>query len=69
VDDKRGLVARLERRGIVQTRMWTVPHPALDAAAHPTATRLRDRLVGIPVHQDLRPDDVEHVADVVQAEL
>jgi perosamine synthetase len=68
IDDKPAFVRRLERRGIVQTRMWTVPHPSLDAGEHPGAARLRRRLVGLPVHQELRAADVDDVAEAVLAE-
>ena len=62
VGDKRAMIERLARRGIMQTRMWTTPHPAMDADAYPGATGLRARMVGLPVHQELRPADVERVA-------
>jgi hypothetical protein len=69
VDDKAAFVRALELRGIVQTRMWTVPHPSLDAGAHPVAARLRRHLVGLPVHQELRPAETDRIADAVLAEL
>ncbi len=65
ISDKRALVDRLARRGIMDTRMWTVPHPAMDAGAYPGAAALRARLIGLPVHQGLRPVDVERIADGV----
>jgi dTDP-4-amino-4,6-dideoxygalactose transaminase len=68
VDDKRAMVAQLARRGIMDTRMWTVPHPVMDAAAYPAATTLRERLVGLPMHQELRPADVDRIADAVGAD-
>jgi dTDP-4-amino-4,6-dideoxygalactose transaminase len=67
VGDKRAVVDRLAREGIVDTRMWMVAHPALDAAAYPGAAALRERLVGLPVHQGLRRRDVERVAAVALA--
>ncbi|MFL5840285.1 MAG: DegT/DnrJ/EryC1/StrS family aminotransferase [Thermoleophilaceae bacterium] len=69
VPDKRAVVDRLERDGIVQTRGWTVPHPTLDAARHPGAAALRARLVGLPVHQELRKVDVERIADAVTSAM
>jgi dTDP-4-amino-4,6-dideoxygalactose transaminase len=65
VDDKHGVVKRLAASGIMDTRMWSAPHPGLDPDAYPGATALRARLVGLPVHQELRPVDVDRIADAV----
>ena len=65
VGDKRAVVDRLARRGIMESRMWTVPHPVMDAGAFPGAAALRARLVGLPVHQELGPEDVDRIADAV----
>jgi DegT/DnrJ/EryC1/StrS aminotransferase family len=67
VDDKPAMVDRLARAGIMEARLWTVPHPAMDADAYPGAAGLRARLVGLPVHQELRPADVDRIADAVVA--
>jgi dTDP-4-amino-4,6-dideoxygalactose transaminase len=67
VGDKRAMVDRLARRGIMDARMWTVPHPALDAGVFPGAAAPRARLVGLPVHQELGPGDVDRIADAVAA--
>jgi dTDP-4-amino-4,6-dideoxygalactose transaminase len=69
VPNKAALVDRLERAGIMQTRMWTVPHPLLDSDSHPGAAALRARLVGLPVHQELREADVERIAEAVTSSL
>jgi dTDP-4-amino-4,6-dideoxygalactose transaminase len=69
VANKRALVDGLERAGIVQTRGWTVPHPTLDTGRHRGAAALRARLVGLPVHQELRIADVERIADAVTSAL
>jgi dTDP-4-amino-4,6-dideoxygalactose transaminase len=67
VGHKRPMVDRLARRGIMDARMWTVPHPALDAGVFPGAAAPRARLVGLPVHQELGPGDVDRIADAVAA--
>jgi CelD/BcsL family acetyltransferase involved in cellulose biosynthesis len=44
--------------------LWSVPHPSLDAAAFPAASRRRATTLCLPVHQELRPEDLERIADV-----
>jgi dTDP-4-amino-4,6-dideoxygalactose transaminase len=61
VENKETVVARLAEDGVVDGKLWCVPHPSLDVARHPRAATLRARLVGLPVHQELRPRDVEHI--------
>jgi dTDP-4-amino-4,6-dideoxygalactose transaminase len=69
VDDKSAVADCLERHGIVDTRSWTVPHPAMDAAAYPGARRLRARLLGLPVHQELREVDLDQIVDAVMSAI
>jgi dTDP-4-amino-4,6-dideoxygalactose transaminase len=42
---------------------WTMAHPAVPAGRFPRAMELRRTVVGLPVHQQLRPGDVERVAE------
>ena len=61
VDQKPVVVARLAEQGVIDGKLWCVPHPLLDVAAYPRARALRTRLIGLPVHQELRPRDVERI--------
>ncbi len=63
-DRKPELLARLDAGGIGGLDFWSVAHPTLRPAEFPRATALRGRLVGLPVHQDLRPGDVARIAEV-----
>jgi dTDP-4-amino-4,6-dideoxygalactose transaminase len=61
VDHKRAVVAWLADDGVIDGQMWCVPHPALDVRAHPGAASLRERLVGLPVHHELRARDLDRI--------
>src|SRR5207247_7784900 len=45
---------------------WSVPHPSLPHSEFPAAVDLRRRVVGLPVHQELRRKDVERIAQAVR---
>jgi len=62
IDDKAGAMARLLARGVESVDFWRVRHPAVPAGAFPDVDRLRERVLELPVHQDLSPADAEHVA-------
>jgi dTDP-4-amino-4,6-dideoxygalactose transaminase len=66
VDDKPTLMARLASHGVRGLDFWSVPHPALPAARFPGAAALRARVVGLPVHQELRPADLARIARAVR---
>jgi len=68
-DRKPGLLEHLVRHGVVQGRMWATPHPLLPAGEFPGAATLRERLVGLPVHQELSAADVGRIAEVAAAHL
>jgi dTDP-4-amino-4,6-dideoxygalactose transaminase/CelD/BcsL family acetyltransferase involved in cellulose biosynthesis len=62
VDDKRGLIERLAQSGVEGVDFWSVAHRALPAAEFPGAAGRRAGTVLLPVHQELRPPDVERIA-------
>jgi CelD/BcsL family acetyltransferase involved in cellulose biosynthesis len=60
------LADRLSDRGIEASPFWPVLHPAVPHEAFPGAASWRKRFLALPVHQELRPDDLERVIDVVR---
>jgi hypothetical protein len=65
-DDKAALIARLRALGIRTLNFWAFPHPELPTAAFPGAARLRARVIGLPVHQELRGGDLAHIVAAVR---
>jgi len=65
-DDKAGAMARLLARGVETVDFWRLRHPVLPAGVFPEMDRLRERVLELPVHQDLSPADTEHVASCVR---
>lgn len=63
---KEGELDRLERHGISALDFWSAPHPALPVARFPDAARRRRETVLLPVHQELRPQDLERIVEVVR---
>jgi CelD/BcsL family acetyltransferase involved in cellulose biosynthesis len=59
--DKEAMLARLASRGVHALNLWSVPHPAVPPGRFPRAAALRDGLVGLPVHQELRTTDLERI--------
>jgi perosamine synthetase len=66
VDDKASAMARLLARGVETVDFWRVRHPAVPGGLFPEVDRLRERVLELPVHQDLSPADAEHVASCVR---
>jgi len=64
--DKPGLLALLDEHEIDAVDFWGVAHPSLPAAAFPMANRLRASIVGVPVHQELRRQDLERIVTAVR---
>jgi peroxiredoxin len=61
-EDKVGLLRHLSDRGVSALDVWAVPHPLLPVDEFPEAARRRASIVGLPVHQELRPHDLERIA-------
>ena len=64
-EDKAGMLAHLRAGGVSPLDFWSVPHPALDAAGFPSIAERRATTIGLPVHQGLRPRDIDRIADLV----
>ncbi len=60
-DDKTRAIERLRERGIVALDLWSHPHPLLSADSFPSISRRRTRTIGLPVHQELRAQDLERI--------
>lgn len=61
--DKARVVQELTGKGLRVLDFWSVAHPSLPAAAFPDAARRRNTTVGLPVHQELRPQDLDAIVD------
>jgi CelD/BcsL family acetyltransferase involved in cellulose biosynthesis len=59
--DRPALLRRLERHGVGALDFRAGLHPGLAVERFPTASRLASRTVGLPVHQDLRPQDLVRI--------
>ena len=66
VEDKAGAMARLLARGVETVDFWRLRHPAVASGLFPEVDKLRERVLELPVHQDLSPADAEHVASCVR---
>jgi hypothetical protein len=65
-EGKEGLIRGLAAEGIAAGDLWPDPHPSLPVEKFPNARSLRARLVGLPVHQELRPRDLERIVGAVR---
>jgi dTDP-4-amino-4,6-dideoxygalactose transaminase len=67
--DKAAVAAKLAARGIETVDFWSEGHPACPAEAFPEVAALRRRVLEIPLHQDLGPEDMAYVAQSVEEAL
>jgi dTDP-4-amino-4,6-dideoxygalactose transaminase len=68
-EDKAAVMERLAARGIETVDFWREGHPLCPADEFPEVQALRRRVLELPVHQDLRPEDVAYVARCVKEAL
>jgi dTDP-4-amino-4,6-dideoxygalactose transaminase len=62
--NKAGLLKALWAEGVIALNLWSVPHPLLDESRYPNARRLRERVLGLPVHHELREKELQRVIEV-----
>lgn len=69
VDQRERLFTSLVRQGIHTAIWWDQRHPAVDWGRFPEATDLKDRVLALPVHQDLSCGQLEYVAAALRRSL
>ena len=69
VEDKHSVMNRLQAYRIRPIDFWWKPHSSLPADRFPQASALRARLVGIPVHHELRERDLARLGPAVRDAL
>ncbi len=60
-DRRTATLKMLEDDGIRAFAFWSYPHPLLRTTAFPGAAARRENIVILPVHQELRPADLERI--------
>lgn len=60
--DKPAALAHMARYGVRALNLWSIPHRTLPGTGFPVAGRWRASVVGLPVHQGLRPRDLAVIA-------
>jgi dTDP-4-amino-4,6-dideoxygalactose transaminase len=69
VDDKDRALRLLWSRGIQAVDFWRSGHPSVPRGRFPEVEALRRRVVELPCHQDLGPEELERVARVAREAL
>jgi CelD/BcsL family acetyltransferase involved in cellulose biosynthesis len=65
IEAKAPLLARLAQEGIRAVDFWSEPHRSLPVEEFPAAAHLRGTTVGLPVHQELTPGELERISGAV----
>lgn len=66
VQDAQQFLARLRRRGILGLLFWINPHPSLPVEDFPRSRFLRERVLALPVHQELTERDMLRIVRAVR---
>ena len=66
---KEEVLERLWIEGIIALNLWSVPHPLLDESKFPNARRLREGVLGLPLHHELREKELRRVIEVLRRSI
>jgi dTDP-4-amino-4,6-dideoxygalactose transaminase len=69
VEGKREVLAKLARRGVEGRNFWEPHHPLAPPGLFPDADRMRQRILELPIHQDLEAEAIGAMANEVRAVL
>jgi dTDP-4-amino-4,6-dideoxygalactose transaminase len=66
VESPRSLGSALAGEGIDSGFLWPTWHPTLPVDRYPIARHFREKVLAVPVHQELTLADVARIADAIQ---
>lgn len=66
VNDPKAFLNSLRRNGILGLLFWLNPHPSLPVEDFPRSRLLRERILALPVHQELTKSDLVKIVKAVQ---
>lgn len=66
VSDPKLFLDSLRRKGILGLLFWLNPHPSLPVEDFPRSKLLRERVLALPVHQELTKVDLTMIVDAVK---
>lgn len=69
VGNKARALAALDRHGVAGLDLWSVAHPSMPNDGFDVERELRGRVVGLPVHQELRPHHLDLIVDAAERAL
>jgi hypothetical protein len=69
VTDKPRSAAILMERGVRAVDAWSAPHPTLPVDEFPGAAHRRSGVLLLPVHQELRPGDLDRIVSAARTAL
>ncbi|AKD04393.1 aminotransferase class V-fold PLP-dependent enzyme [Pontibacter korlensis] len=67
VQDAKTFLEKLKRKGVMGLLFWLNPHPTLPVEQFLRSKSLRERVLALPVHQELTRSDLERIVKVVKA--
>ncbi len=62
-DNRFAVIQRLHARGVEALPFWAGYHPHFSLDEFPDARRLKNNLLGLPIHQDLDESDIHYIAN------
>lgn len=65
VNNAQEVLKKLRRYGVVGLLFWRNPHPSLPVQDFPLSMAFRERVIGIPVHQELTQSALQQIAEAV----
>ncbi|OKL39550.1 hypothetical protein A3841_00965 [Pontibacter flavimaris] len=66
VENARPFLERLRQKGVLGLLFWINPHPTLPVEEFPRSRFLRERVLALPVHQELTEYDLKRIVSAVQ---
>jgi len=67
--DKATTLERLRLQRVEALDVWSAGHPTLPSEGYPDAEARRARTLGLPVHQELAPRDIDQIATAVRRSI
>jgi perosamine synthetase len=69
VDRREQLMSAMYRPGVETFRFGATPHPIIGDALRADSRRLRENILGLPIHDQVSESDIARMAEILRALL
>ncbi len=69
MDNPTAFLKKLRKKGVMGLLFWINPHPSLPVESFPQSKKFREKMLALPVHQELNQAELDQIINAVKTSI